>query len=169
MTDRHSTSFEALRKDYHKSAKADKQSIYSIAACEMEKAVSHNDSRKVYQLLGESNGNKNQRSTPTLLSKDNKLLTSKEDGIEPQCTHFEKLLHPPENDHSQPTPSQNNSESPTVYEDHNIVPPSREEIIYAIKLLKNNKSPGFGKLPAEFLKALPDVPTDKIHNLLTDV
>ena len=74
MTDKHSASFKALRQECHKSAKADKQAYWSNVACEMEKAAARNDSRKLYQLLGESTGKKKQRSTPTLLSKGNKLL-----------------------------------------------------------------------------------------------
>ena len=53
MTDRHSFSFKALRKDYHKSTKADKQVCWSNVAYEMENAAASNDSRKLYQLLGE--------------------------------------------------------------------------------------------------------------------
>ncbi|XP_065565738.1 uncharacterized protein LOC136030597 [Artemia franciscana] len=116
MTDKHSASFKALCKECHKSAKADKQAYWSNVACEMEKAAARNDSRKLYQLLGESTGKKKQRSTPTLLSKDNKLLTSKEDRIERWRAHFQELLHQPENDHSQPIPSHSSSESPSLYE-----------------------------------------------------
>ncbi|KAK2705998.1 hypothetical protein QYM36_016128 [Artemia franciscana] len=61
------------------------------------------------------------------------------------------------------------SESPSGYEDCNIAPPSRDEVIHAIKLLKNNKSPGIDELPAELLKALPEVAIDELYNLLTDV
>ena len=92
MTDKHFASFKALRKECQKSAKADKQAYWSNVTCEMEKAAARNDSRKLYQLLGESAGNKKQRSTPTLLSKDNKLLTSKEDRIERWLAHFQELL-----------------------------------------------------------------------------
>ena len=57
-----------------------------------------------------------------------------------------------------------------MYEDCNIAPPSREEIIHAVKLLKNNKSPGIDELPAELLKALPEAGYRRtLHNLLTDV
>ena len=55
-----------------------------------------------------------------------------------------------------------------MYEDCIITPPSREEIIHAIKLLKNNKSPGIDELPAELLQALPEAAIDELHNLLTD-
>ena len=72
----------------------------------------------------------------TLLSKDKKLLTSKEDRIDRWRTHFQEFLHPPENDHSQPIPSHNRSEPPFVYEDCNVAPPSREEIIHAIKTIE---------------------------------
>ena len=106
---------------------------------------------------------------PALLSKDNKILTSKEDRIERWRTHFQELLHPLENDHSQPIPSHNSSEPPSVYEDCNITPPSREETIHAIKLLKNNKSPGIDELPTELLQALPEAAIDELHNLLTNV
>ena len=169
MTDRHSASLKALHKDYHKYAKADEQTYWSNVAWEMENAAARNDSRKFCQLLGESTGKKKQRSTPTLLSKDNKLFTSKEDRIERWRTHFQELLHQPENDQSQPIPSHNSSESPSVYEYCNITPSSREEIIQNVKLLKYNKSPGIVELPAELLKALPDASIDELHNLLTDV
>ena len=169
MTDKHSASFKALRKECHKSAKADKQAYWSNVACEMEKAAARNNSRKLYQLLGESTGKRSKDLPPTLLSKDNKLLTSKEDRIERWRAHFQELLHPSENDHSQPIPSHSSSESPSVYEDCNIAPPSREEIIHAVKLLKNNKSPGIDELPAELLKAPPEVANDELHNLPTDV
>ena len=53
MTDRHSASFKALHKDYHKSTKADKQAYWSNVAYEMENAAARNDSRRLYQLLGE--------------------------------------------------------------------------------------------------------------------
>ena len=56
-----------------------------------------------------------------------------------------------------------------MYEDCNIAPPSTEEIIQAIKLLKNNKSPGVDELPAEFVKAFPEAAIGELHNLLMDV
>ena len=56
-----------------------------------------------------------------------------------------------------------------MYEDCNIAPPSREDIIQAIKLLKDNKSPGVDELPAELVKALPEAAIGELHSLLMDV
>ena len=95
----------------------------------MEKAAARNNSLKLYQLLGESTGKKKQRSNPTLLSKDNKLLTSKEDRIERWRAQFQELLHPPENDHSQPIPPHSSSESPSGYEDYNIAPQTEKQLV----------------------------------------
>jgi len=53
-----------------------------------------------------------------------------------------------------------------VYEDCNIAPPSTEEIIQDIKLLKNNKSPGVDDLPAKLAKALPEAAIGELHSLL---
>ena len=64
MTDKHSASFKALRQECHKSAKADKQAYWSNVACEMEKAAARNDSRKLYQLLGRINREKEAKIYP---------------------------------------------------------------------------------------------------------
>ena len=82
MTNRHFASGKVLRK----------QAYWSNVACEMGKAAARNDSRKIYQLLSESTGKKKQISTPTLLSKDNKLFTSQEDRIERWRTYSKSLL-----------------------------------------------------------------------------
>ena len=47
-------------------------------------------------------------------------------------------------------------------------PTPRGEVIKAIEVLKNHKSPGIAGIPAELLKALPEVVMDKLHSVITE-
>ena len=47
----------------------------------------------------------------------------------------------------------------------NLEPPTKDEIIRAIKSLKNNKAPGIDNISAEMLKADPKLISDKLYEL----
>lgn len=48
-------------------------------------------------------------------------------------------------------------------------PPSKDEIVRAVKELKNHKAPGMDNIPAELFKVDPDAAAHALHPLLTNV
>ena len=68
----------------------------------------------------------------------------------------------------QPLTAPQRSPHNQAYENVCTDPPSRDEVIKAIQVLKNHKSPGIAGIPAELLKALPEVVMDKLHSVITE-
>ena len=101
--------------------------------------------------------------------KDGKILTSSEERIERWRVHFQELLRPEDNSNrKQPLTAPQNPPHNQAYENVCTDPPSRDEVIKAIQVLKNHKSPGIDGIPAELLKALPEVAVDELHSVITE-
>ena len=83
--------------------------------------------------------------------KDGKLLISEETQVARWAEYFSEILNRP--------PPETEPDIPVAVEDREIETsqPSKEEIINAIKALKNNKAPGPDNLNAELFKTDPAI------------
>ena len=169
MTNKKSPTYKVLRQECHKSGRADKKCYWSNVPSDMERAAQRNDTRKLYKILGECTGKKKQITILSLKVKDGKILTSSEEHIERWQAHFQELSRPEDNSNrKQPLTAPQNPPHNQAYENVCTDPPSRDEVIKAIQVLKNHKNPGIDGIPAELLKALPEVAVDELHSVITE-
>ena len=60
-------------------------------------------------------------------------------------------------------------QKPPIYDDHIVEQPTIDEVRTAIKRLKNNKSAGLDKVPAELYKCGGDKVADQIHQIVVKI
>ncbi len=77
--------------------------------------------------------------------------------------HFEEILNQP----SEPTEEADDIDTPPLR--IRTDPPSKVEIVQALKKMKNNKAAGIDGIPAEILKADLNVTADALLLLFTDI
>ena len=90
-------------------------------------------------------------------------MTSERDRDVRWTEHFSEVLNRPEPELP--------PDIPPAQEDLNVRvgPPTPQEILNAIKALKNNKAPGQDAIPAELLKANPELASDVLQPLFFDI
>ena len=105
---------------------------------------------------------RNNLDTP-IKDKDEKLLISEEVQNARWAEYFSEILNRP--------PPKTEPGIPVAAEDLDIetTPPSREELINAIKALENNKAPGPDNLNAKFFKTDPAITAEILFPLMTKV
>jgi exonuclease III len=117
---------------------------------------------KVYKAISKLVG-KSSNSRIPVKSKDGKPLTAAEEQLRRWREHFEEVLNQPS--------------SPPAEEDQEIHtplrirtdPPSKAEIVKALKDLKTNKAAGIDGIPAELLKADIDVTAEILQPLFSGI
>ena len=93
------------------------------------------------------------RSNFPVKDKQGNLLTSEQEQNQRWVEHFSKVLN-------RPDPKNPPDIAPSSDLDINTDPPTREEIIRAVKTLKNNKAPGQDAFKAELFKMNPELVAD---------
>ncbi len=95
--------------------------------------------------------------------KAGKVLTNIEEQLKRWREHFEEIL----NQLSEPTEEADDIEPPSLR--IKTDPPSKAEIVQALKEMKNNKAAGIDGIPAEILKADLNVTAEALMPLFTDI
>ncbi|KAL9968248.1 hypothetical protein ACROYT_G026600 [Oculina patagonica] len=150
--------YRAKDKAVEKSARQDKRNYIENKAGEAEEAAKVNDSRKLYNITRSLSGKTHQSST-TIKDRNGDVLTTIEDQLKRWAEHFSKTL----NRDDPRNPPRLETNVPDL--DLNSDAISRDEIRQAIKLLKNNKAPGYDDIPAELLKADIETATEVLFVL----
>ncbi|KAL9983948.1 hypothetical protein ACROYT_G006197 [Oculina patagonica] len=150
--------YRAKDKAVKKSARQDKRNYIENKAGEAEEAAKVNDSRKLYNITRSLSGKTHQSST-TIKDRNGDVLTTIEDQLKRWAEHFSKTL----NRDDPRNPPRLETNVPDL--DLNSDAISRDEIRQAIKLLKNNKAPGYDDIPAELLKADIETATEVLFVL----
>ena len=113
-----------------------------------EKAASKNEMGTDHRITQQLCGEKRRRSIP-VKDKQGSLLTSEQDRDVRWTEHFSEVLNRPQPELPLDIlPAQEDL-------DMRVDPPTRHEILNAIKAMKNNKAPGQDAIPAELLKVNP--------------
>ena len=145
-----------------RNVKNDKRSYYDSLATEAEQAASKGNMKEVFDTCKKISGKFKTASRP-IMDKEGKTLTTEEDQAKRWAEHFRELLN-------RPAPTQQYDILPAdvdlAVEDKE---PSKEEIIKAIKLLKNRKAAGPDEIPAEALKEDPTITAELLHPLFTNI
>ena len=140
----------------------DKRAYLEELASAAEEAASHNQQGTVYKITNLICGRKS-RNTKHIKNKEGQLLTTEKEQEDRWTEHFSEILNrdPPLN----PIETQEDVEDLDI----NINPPTKAEIIQAIKSLKNGKSPGADNLNAELFKADPEQAANILLPLYTNI
>uniref|UniRef100_A0AA85ILE8 Reverse transcriptase domain-containing protein n=1 Tax=Trichobilharzia regenti TaxID=157069 RepID=A0AA85ILE8_TRIRE len=158
-----SSTYKALDKEVKKSARKDKRRFYDNLATEAEKAAGKRDLRTLYQITKSLSGKRPTQAKPIKDSQGNPI-TKEEKQIKQWADHFKGLLN-------RPSPA-TRPEIPTTARTQLQVdtnPPTRAEVLNAIKLLKAGKTAGPDGIPPEALKADPETTADMLTPLLQKV
>lgn len=156
------SAYRMKMREVHRSVRRDKRCYINALATEAEEAASRCDSRTVYRITKELTG---VQSSKQHLVKDidGSLLVSDEDQLKRWKEHFSAVLNRVFTSEVNLTPN-----DPSVVTNSRIrtVSPSREEILTAIRALKNNKAVGLDGIPAELLRAAPTTSSELLHPLI---
>ncbi|GFR70600.1 hypothetical protein ElyMa_002076500, partial [Elysia marginata] len=153
--------YREIDRDVKKMIRRDKQKRLEDMATLAEDAACKGDHGTLYKITKQVCGRfRNSTEAPTR-NKEGQLLTSEFEKEARWTEHFHEILNrqAPE---TEPI-------IPEAEEDLDVVTtvPTRQEIIRAIKSLKNNKAPGPDGLNAELFKADPELAAEVLLPLLT--
>ncbi|KAK7010213.1 craniofacial development protein 2 [Biomphalaria glabrata] len=153
------TQYGAVNKSLRKNARDDKKRFLREMTVDAEKAAEQRDMKRLYDITRTLAGRNTNTSKP-VKDKQGKIITSDVGQKDRWAEHFQEILnrHPPESIPDIP---------PTTEEiDFNTGPPTKGEIIKAIKNAKKGKAPGPDGIPVEALKADPKISAEMLHPLL---
>ncbi|KAK3761956.1 hypothetical protein RRG08_035160 [Elysia crispata] len=139
----------------------DKRKHLEDMATQAEEAAYKGDQRNIYKITKQVCGKFRSITTAPIKNKEGQLLTS-ETAQEARWTeHFNEVLN-------RPAP-ETEPDIQEAEEDLDVAttPPTKEEIIRAIKSLRNNKAPGPDFLNAELFKSDPPLAAEILLPLLT--
>ena len=153
--------YRAISKTAKKSARRDKRLHLEQVATEVEQAANQNRMKEVYDATKKLSG-KCSRGSSHIRDNSGTLLKQADETMDRWVEHFSNLLNRPSPDEEVVIPPS----EPLVIDTN---PPTLVEIKEAIKTLKNNKAAGPDNIPAEVLKADPNLTAEALHPLLNEV
>ena len=141
----------------------DKRKYLEDMATQAEEAAHKGDQATLYNITKQVCGQFRKNLDAPIKDKDGKLLISEETQDARWAEYFSEILNRP--------PPETEPDIPVAVEDLEIEtsPPSKEEIINAIKALKNNKAPGPDNLNAELFKTDPAIAAEILLPLMVKV
>eukprot|EP00105_Crassostrea_gigas_P028093 XP_011449635.1 PREDICTED: uncharacterized protein LOC105343838 [Crassostrea gigas] len=145
---KYETGYKTKHREVKRSVKDDKRRYYEDLAIRAEAASEQRNMKEVYDITRQLSG-KSSKSEKPVKDKNGNTLSTMEEQRQRWTEHFRELLN-------SPAPETMTEIQPAAHHlaiDCSI--PSINEIIKAIKMLKNGKSPDPDLIPAEALKADP--------------
>ena len=151
--------YKAADKEVKKLARKDKRTYIDNIARQAEDAAQKKEQGQIYKLTKLVCGKYRANTNVPIKDKDGKLLTTAKEQDTRWAEHFKEILNrPPPVQTSEILEAQNDLDIDTSA-------PTIDEIITAIKSLKNGKSPGLDNLNAELFKADPATTASSLHPL----
>ena len=155
--------YKELDKQARRSVRRDKRKYTENLAEEAEEAAQKNNMKDLYSITKKLSGNKSCNPAAHVKSKDGKLLVEENEVEARWVEHFSSVLN-------QPPPQQVANIPPAEHQlNINCDPPSRLEVMNAIKALKNNKAAGPDNIVGDILKADLDTSTDLLQPFISKV
>ena len=157
------TDYTELNKEVKKSAKKDKRDFNDALATEAEEAAEKRDLSTLYKVTRTLSGKGNNGNNKPVKDESGKPIAKEIDQRKRWADHFKELLNRP--------PPTTTPEIPPAEEQLNVNlnPPSKQEIINALKSLKNGKSAGPDGIPPEALKTDMKTTADMLYPLLLKI
>lgn len=150
--------YRALKNQVKQSCRRDKRLWTEDLAAQAENASRTNNPRTLYQITRKLSGKYFNTARP-IRDESSTIVTNEAEQLDCWHKHFSKILN-----HCETAPSTSEASLSTPPDDlhpHetsiNTNPPTLEEIVEAIKELKNGKAAGNDNIPAEALKADPHI------------
>ncbi len=138
--------YNELNKKVKRSVRRDWRQYLDGLAEEAQSAASMGHISQVYKAINKLSCKPAHPRVP-VKNKAGKVLTNMEEQLRRWREHFEEILNQP----CEPTEDLDDNETPSLR--IKTDPPSRAEIVQALKEMKNNKAAGIDGIPAEILKA----------------
>lgn len=153
--------YKELRRLEKSTHKAKKRAQADNALKELEDLRDKNETRKFYKSV---NSERNSFSPQTILCKnlDGQIISDVPQILERWVEHFEALLCATTTEPFQVPEGCIKNNTPQD-------PPTQEEVLLAVKKLKNNKSPGTDEIPAELIKHSNESLMTELHHICTEV
>ena len=156
------TQYWEVNRQVKKSARNDKREFINSLTEEAETAAGQRNTKRLYEITRTLSGKNNNPSRP-VKDKNGETITGEEDQRARWAEHFKETLNRP--------PPSAPPEIPPAAQllDINTNPPTKTEIMKAIKSLKPGKAAGPDGIPPEALKADIQTSTDMLHPLLKKI
>ncbi|XP_076105780.1 uncharacterized protein LOC143074119 [Mytilus galloprovincialis] len=163
LQERHKAAYRVLDKNVKRMARADKRAYMEDLAKQAEEAAEKGEQGKIYKITREICGKFRSNNDVHIKDKNGRLLTTENEQKARWAEHFQEVLNRPAPD-----------EEAIIIEaledlEINTNLPERQEIITAIKALKNGKSPGQDNLNAELFKVDPELAAEILQSLFTSI
>ncbi|CAE1309458.1 unnamed protein product [Acanthosepion pharaonis] len=154
--------YRILRRQLREAIRTDSNARWSRVAEEAERASTCGDTRKLYQLLKQA-GRGAIGHGDTLLAGDGSILTEVAEKVNRWRKHFDVLLN-----HQPPAVQLDLQLADGTY-NCSVDPPTIQEILSALRQLRNNKAPGEDVIPVKVYKALPYIFASWLHRVFNAV
>ncbi|BHF85091.1 hypothetical protein SprV_1002824900 [Sparganum proliferum] len=156
--------FRQLRKMTAKSARDDQKQYWAEIATSMEQASNVGDTRKLYQLNRQVSG-KPSTLSDSVRDVNGGFIADNSAKVERWREHFEHHLNY-DTQSTSPLLSSSAELPPSPTYAVPCDPPSEEEIVDAIRKLRNNKAPGEDGIPAEIFRSCVDTLAPWLHEVV---
>ena len=163
LKERYAQQYREANQTVKRMTRADKRAYMEDLASQAEEAANRGEQGQVYKITRILSGKYRGATDTPILDKQGKLLTTEAEQEARWAEHFSEILNRP------PPPTEAEIQEPDADLDVNTAPPEKEEIMAAIKSLKNRKAPGQDNLSAELFKADPEFAVQVLQPLLATV
>ena len=163
LKERFQLEYSEIQRDVKKMTRTDKRSYMDSLASKAEEAANKGEQGNLYKITKIICGKSKTSSNVPIKDKQGKLLTSEKEQEIRWTEHFKEILNRP------PPLQEPEIQEPDEDLDISIEPPSKSEIITAIKSLKNGKAPGCDNLNAELFKTDPTLAANILYPIFHDI
>ena len=161
LQERHKINYRELDKRVKRMTRADKREYLEDLAKQAEEAAEKGEQGKIYKITRQICGKYQRTSDIPIKDKNGRLLTTESEQKTRWAEHFKEILN-------RPPPEEEAIINEAVIDlEIDTSTPNIQEIITAIKSLKNGKSPGQDNLNAELFKVDPELAAKILYPLFT--
>lgn len=163
LKEKYRKQYQETNKVVRRKARADKRAYLENLASQAEEAARKGEQGKVYKITKIVSGKHRRTTEAPIVDKKGQLLTTESQQEARWAEHFQEVLNRP------PPTTEPNIQHAENDLDISIEPPTKEEIVSAIKSQKNGKAPGQDNLNAELFKADPDLASKILQPLFKTI
>ena len=168
-SDANRSEYSKLNKLVKKSSRIDDNNWATRVATDLEEAASKGQQREIWAKIKKISGKSKKKQAATVRGKDGKMITDPQKQKDRWKDHFSELLNPPLSSANLADLDGIPTQPSFEYLSCSDGPPTRDEISYALKKLKNHKSPGMDGITNEQLKYGESALLNQLERLLMKV
>ena len=168
-SDANRSAYSKLNKLVKKSSKVDDNNWAIRVATDLEEAASKGQQREVWAKIKKISGKSKKKQATSVRDKGGRIITDPHNQKDRWKEHFTELLNPPLSSVNLADLDGVPSQPSFDYLSCSDGPPTRDEISYSLKKLKNHKSPGVDGITNEQLKYGESALIDQLERLFKKV